>query len=250
MTVAGLWTLRAVPWTPFLVEGQSLGAGLGLGLAVVMWNYGAGTRRRRRSARRASPSARSPRPCVWPCRWSSPPTCCRWASRSASAGSDWRTWATGSLPRIAAGVGGPWLGHAVAAGAVLSAAGLFLALVLTNSRLPFVLARDISCRARSPGSTRSSARRGSRWSSPSAIYARVRRVLVQGADRAERVALLARASWSSWRRSSGCASRSPACRARGVSPPAPRAHRRHAAAGAAGGPRDGHRRTGPTPWPA
>jgi amino acid transporter len=60
----------------------------------------------------------------------------------ATAGSDWRTWSTGSLPRIAAGVGGPWLGHAVAAGAVLSAAGLFLALVLTNSRLPFVLARD------------------------------------------------------------------------------------------------------------
>jgi len=39
-------------------------------------------------------------------------------------------------------VGGPWLGHAVALGAVLSAAGLFLSLVLTNSRIPFVLARD------------------------------------------------------------------------------------------------------------
>jgi len=57
------------------------------------------------------------------------------------AGIDWRTWSTGSLPRIAAGVGGPWLGHAVALGAVLSTIGLFLSLVLTNSRLPFVLAR-------------------------------------------------------------------------------------------------------------
>jgi amino acid transporter len=60
----------------------------------------------------------------------------------AAAGSDWRTWTTGSLPRIATGVGGAWLGHAVAFGAVLSTVGLFLSLVLTNSRLPFVLARD------------------------------------------------------------------------------------------------------------
>jgi amino acid transporter len=60
----------------------------------------------------------------------------------ASGTSDWRTWTTGSLPRIAAAVAGPWLGHAVMLGAVLSAAGMFLTLVLTNSRIPFVLARD------------------------------------------------------------------------------------------------------------
>src|SRR5262245_28672886 len=40
MTIAGVMNLRAVPWLPWLAEGQSLGAGLGLGLAVVMWNYG------------------------------------------------------------------------------------------------------------------------------------------------------------------------------------------------------------------
>ena len=39
-------------------------------------------------------------------------------------------------------MGGPWLGHALAAGAVLSTAGLFMSLLLTNSRLPYVLARD------------------------------------------------------------------------------------------------------------
>jgi len=51
-------------------------------------------------------------------------------------------WSTGGWPRIAAAIGGAWLGHAMAAGAVFSAAGLFLALLLTNSRVPFVLARD------------------------------------------------------------------------------------------------------------
>jgi amino acid transporter len=43
---------------------------------------------------------------------------------------------------VAASIGGAWLGHAVAAGAVVSTAGLFMALLLTNSRIPYVLARD------------------------------------------------------------------------------------------------------------
>src|SRR5207249_10162825 len=43
---------------------------------------------------------------------------------------------------LARAMGGPRLGDAVAVGAVLSAAGLFLTLLLTNSRLPYVLARD------------------------------------------------------------------------------------------------------------
>jgi amino acid transporter len=43
---------------------------------------------------------------------------------------------------VAAAVGGPWLAHAVVAGAVTASAGLFLSLVLTNSRLPYVLARE------------------------------------------------------------------------------------------------------------
>jgi amino acid transporter len=142
MTVAGLWTWRAVPWTPFLVEGQSLGTGLALGLAVVMWNYGgwdtpSTTLGETRQPERVFAAAMRLALPVVVAAYVLP-----MSVALATAGSDWRTWSTGSLPRIAAGVGGPWLGHAVAAGAVLSAAGLFLALVLTNSRLPFVLARD------------------------------------------------------------------------------------------------------------
>jgi amino acid transporter len=37
-------------------------------------------------------------------------------------------------------MGGPWLANLVAAGAVIATAGLFLSLLLTNSRLPYVLA--------------------------------------------------------------------------------------------------------------
>src|SRR5262249_26574180 len=60
----------------------------------------------------------------------------------ASGAMPWSQWTTGVLPTIARSVGGEWLGHAVAAGAVLSTAGLFMSLLLTNSRLPYVVARD------------------------------------------------------------------------------------------------------------
>jgi amino acid transporter len=141
LAAAGVAGAGRVPWTPFVAEQQSLGAGLGLGLAVVMWNYSG---------------------------WDTPSTCLgetrapEHAFRRAvflalpvitagyvlplaavlAAGSAWHTWTTGALPLIAREVGGEALGHFVAAGALLSTAGLFLSLTLTNSRLPYVLGRD------------------------------------------------------------------------------------------------------------
>jgi len=142
LVVTGLWGARVAPWVPLVAEGQSFGTGLGLGLAVVMWNYSG---------------------------WDTPSTCLgetRAPERAfrtalfltlpviaagyilpmsaglASGALDWSAWTTGALPRVAQVVGGDWLGHAVAAGAVVSTAGLFMSLLLTNSRLPYVLARD------------------------------------------------------------------------------------------------------------
>src|SRR2546426_119029 len=60
----------------------------------------------------------------------------------ASGAIEWHAWTTGALPVIARRIGGDWLGHAVAAGAVVGTAGLSMALLPTNSRLPSVLARD------------------------------------------------------------------------------------------------------------
>jgi amino acid transporter len=141
LAVAGLAAARAVPWAPFLAEGGTPGTALGLGLAVVMWNYSgwdtpSTTLGETRRAERAFGAALSLTLPVIVAAYVLPMT-----AALASGTSDWRTWSTGSLPRIAAAVGGPALGHAVALGAVVSTAGLFLSLVLTNSRLPFVLAR-------------------------------------------------------------------------------------------------------------
>jgi amino acid transporter len=142
LVVIGFASAVQVPWRPLVAEGQSLGAGLGVGLAVVMWNYSG---------------------------WDTPSTCLgetkapEHAFRRAlflalpviaaayllpvgavlaTGATDWSEWKTGALPALAGAVGGAWLGHAVAVGAVVSAAGLFLTLLLTNSRLPYVLARD------------------------------------------------------------------------------------------------------------
>lgn len=137
----GVLTARQAPWRPLLAEGGTLGAGFGLGLAVVMWNYSGWdtpstclgeTRAPERAFRRAL-------------FLSLPVIAAAYVLPMAAAlaqGGDRARWKTGALPDIAAAAGGAWLGHAVALGAVLSTAGLFLSLLLTNSRLPYVLARD------------------------------------------------------------------------------------------------------------
>jgi amino acid transporter len=141
LVVVALAGTAQAPWRPVAAPGQTV-ATVGLGLAVVMWNYSG---------------------------WDTPSTClgeARAPERAfrralfvalpviaaayllpvgavlATGATDWTTWDTGALPSLAAAVGGAWLGNAVAAGAVVSAAGLFLTLLLTNSRLPYVLARD------------------------------------------------------------------------------------------------------------
>jgi amino acid transporter len=131
----------AVPWTPFAVEGQTLSGGLGVGLAVVMWNYSGwdtpatvlGETRAPGRTFRAALLLALP---VIGISYVLPV-----GAALASGKVELAQWTTGALPDIARSIGGAWLGHAVAAGAVVSAAGLFTSLLLTNSRLPYVLAR-------------------------------------------------------------------------------------------------------------
>jgi amino acid transporter len=140
LAVAGAGRLRFVPWEPVAAEGATLVRGLGLGLAVMMWNYSGWdtpttvlgeARRPEREFRRALA-------------WTLPLITLGYlvpVGVGLAATGRWEEWDTGALPRIGAEIGGPWLGSWIALGAVLSAAGLFLSLLLTNSRLPFVLAQ-------------------------------------------------------------------------------------------------------------
>jgi amino acid transporter len=57
-----------------------------------------------------------------------------------SVSPDWEKWDTGHFPQVAEAVGGWALGSFVTAGALFATAGLFLAGLLANSRLPYALA--------------------------------------------------------------------------------------------------------------
>ncbi len=139
LTGAAAAQAHVAPWSPFAAPGQGLMSGLGLGIAVMMWNYSGWdmpstvlgeTQRPETAYRRA----------LW---WALPLIALANivpVAATLSATGDWQRWQTGQWPVAAAIVGGPWLAHAVVAGAVTASAGLFLSLVLTNSRLPYALA--------------------------------------------------------------------------------------------------------------
>jgi len=141
LTLLALFGEHTSPWTSLAPTGQGLET-LGLGLAVVMWNYSGWD----------TPStilgeAHSPERTFRVATFLTLPILTAAyvlpvGAALASGAIAWNEWTTGVLPMIARSVGGAWLGHAVAVGAVLSTAGLFMSLLLTNSRLPYVLARD------------------------------------------------------------------------------------------------------------
>ena len=142
LVVAGLATARVAPWTPFLAEGRTLGTGLGVGLAVVMWNYSgwdtpATVLGETRAPERAFRGALFMALPVITAAYVLPV-----GAALATGRVDLGAFATGGLPDIARVVGGAGLAWAIALGAVVSTAGLFLSLTLTNSRLPYVLGRQ------------------------------------------------------------------------------------------------------------
>jgi amino acid transporter len=130
-----------VPWQPLVPADQPLLNAFGVGLFIVMWNYSG---------------------------WDSPSTVGEEITRPARAipltllitvplitlvyllpvlaglvgTPDWTAWEEGSLPEIAAAVGGDLLGVWVAAVGMVSAAALFSGNLLSVSRLPFVMAAD------------------------------------------------------------------------------------------------------------
>ena len=139
LTLASASHADHAPWVPLAAPGQGLVGGLGLGLAVMMWNYSGWDTPSTVLGETRAPET-TYRRALW---WALPLIALANVAPVAAglaATRDWQGWRTGHWPVIASAVGGPWLAGAVVAGAVTATAGLFLSLVLTNSRLPFALA--------------------------------------------------------------------------------------------------------------
>jgi len=141
LTVASATRLEEIPWRPFAADEGSLLANLGLGLAIMMWNYSGWDTPTTVLGETRAPWA-SFRRAVWVALPLITLAYVLPVTTGLSAAGDWQEWDTGHWPVVALAVGGAGLAHLVTLGAVVATAGLFLSLLLTNSRLPYALALD------------------------------------------------------------------------------------------------------------
>ena len=139
-TAAAAAQARQAPWVPFANEGQGLVTGLGLGLAAMMWNYSGWDTPTTCLGEAMAPTTAFRR-AVWVALPLIALVYVLPVGAALSASGDWAVWKSGYWPIAAQAVGGPWLAGLVMLGGLLASAGLFLSLLLTNSRLPFALAQ-------------------------------------------------------------------------------------------------------------
>ena len=142
VTIIGLFQWNQSPFVPFTPNGQSLGTSLNLGLFVVMWNYLGWDGLSTVAGEMKNPKRDYPKtlvitlPLITACYLL--PT----MVALAVVGTKNVDWTAGAWNTIAAAIGGPWLGYLMGFGALVAAAGLFSALLLSVTRVPFVMGED------------------------------------------------------------------------------------------------------------
>jgi amino acid transporter len=142
MTILGLFQWSFNPTSPFIVNGQSFSQSLNLGLFVVMWNYLGWDSLSTIAGEMKNPRRDYPKtlvislPLITACYLL--PT----LVGLAVVGTQNIEWTAGAWNTIAEQIGGTWLGWLMAFGALVSAAGLFSALLLSVTRVPFVMGED------------------------------------------------------------------------------------------------------------
>jgi len=141
LVLAGLGGAVQPPWRPLLPPGGDVIPTLGIGISVLLWNYSGWDNTSPYAGEVAEPGRNYPLALLATLPFVALGYLLPVAAATA-AGVAPMAWRTGGLPAIGAAVGGPWLGYALALGGMASMAGLFSALLLSYSRLPFVLARE------------------------------------------------------------------------------------------------------------
>jgi amino acid transporter len=143
LALASLPYATHLPWRPFASEqGHGIG-GLAVGISIALWNYigwdnASTVQGEVRDASRNYPRALALALPLVTLGYFVPLV-------STLAASDWTTWTDGGWPAIAtaaAGSAGRWIAIWIALGGMVSAWALFNALLLTYSRIPFVMATD------------------------------------------------------------------------------------------------------------
>jgi len=143
MSFASIPRIAHIPWQPFASEdAQGLG-GLAVGISIALWNYigwdnPSTVQGEVKDASRSYPNALA---------WALPLVTLGYfvPLLTTLGATNWTTWTEGGWPQIAAsaaGTVGRWIAIWIALGGMVSALALFNALLLSYSRIPFVLASD------------------------------------------------------------------------------------------------------------
>lgn len=144
MSVIGIFRLIQNPikvWEPFIPPDSTFLGAFGVGLFVVMWNYLGWDGVSTVSEEIDNPKKNYPRALAL----TIPLVTLAYllpVLAGLAVATDWSGWTAGYFPEVAAQIGGQWLGAWLAIGGLVSAVGLFSALLLSISRLPFVMAED------------------------------------------------------------------------------------------------------------
>lgn len=128
-------------WEPFIPPDSTFLGAFGVGLFVVMWNYLGWDGVSTVSEEIDDPKRNYPRALAL----TIPLVTLAYllpVVAGLAVATDWSGWTAGYFPEVAAQIGGQWLGAWLAIGGLVSAVGLFNALLLSISRLPFVMAED------------------------------------------------------------------------------------------------------------
>ncbi|MDB4893318.1 MAG: Amino acid transporter [Gemmatimonadetes bacterium] len=143
LSIVALTHATHVPWHPFAAPGREGVSGLAVGLSIALWNYigwdnASTVQGEVKDATRAYPRALA---------FALPLVAAGYLVPllATLAATDWTTWTEGSWPRIALMAGGslgPVLAAWIAIAGMVSALALFNALLLSYSRIPFVMAED------------------------------------------------------------------------------------------------------------
>jgi amino acid transporter len=143
LSVAALPRATHAPWTPFASgEAHGLG-GLAVGVSIALWNYigwdnASTVQGEVKDASRSYPRALGLALPLVALGYFVP-------LLATLAATDWTTWTDGGWPAIAmaaAGGAGRWIAVWIALAGMISALALFNALLLSYSRIPFVMAAD------------------------------------------------------------------------------------------------------------
>ncbi len=130
------------PVTPLLTPGKTLGPALAAAIPIVLWNYMGWDSISTIAGEMEQPRRDYPRALLISVVLIAGVYAVPSLVAMAFLGTEHFHWTNGAWSSAAEQIAGPWLGAFVSAMGMISAVGLYAALVLVYSRVPFVMAQD------------------------------------------------------------------------------------------------------------